>query len=93
MAAGKPPLGQRRRAVTAADIENARRSVASLPRTERNFIGQCGIRILVHSAEERSEMIDQRRDARRAESVIDIHHRHIRRAGVQHAQQRGHSAQ
>ncbi len=39
------------------------------------------------------QMIDQRCDARRSESVVDIHNAHIRRAGIQHAQQRGNAAQ
>ena len=38
-----------------------------------------------------SNVIDQRRDTLRTESVIDIDHRDIRRAGVQHTWQRRHA--
>ena len=39
------------------------------------------------------QVIDQRSDAGRAEAVVDVDHGDIRRAGVQHAQQRGHAAE
>jgi hypothetical protein len=37
--------------------------------------------------------IDERGDAGRAEAVVDIDHGDVGRAGIQHAQQRGHSAE
>jgi hypothetical protein len=65
---------------------------AADPKTVRTF-ADCHSSRISPVTSDPSQMIDHTRDAAGAEAVIDIHHAHIRRATIQHRQQRRHPSE
>jgi hypothetical protein len=56
------------------------------------FRSPCGEKLPYReTADAFSQPIDQRSNARCVEFIVDVDHRDVRRAGIKHPQQRGHT--